>query len=416
MNVRSTLENTVSVVGLGYVGLPLALSAAEAGWNVQGIDINQLMIDDLKVGKTHIRTVSDLELQRALDSEKINFFTNFNVIENSKIIILCIPTPLDIHGNPELSHLNSAILAITPYLKNNSLIITESTSYPGTLRNLIVKPILKSHLSSGKKFYFAVAPERVNPGDGEWTNKNTPRIVAGLDSDSTSMVKDFYETICDTVIASEFPEEVEAAKLLENAFRFVNISFINEFARICNSKGLSSKNILEMASTKPYGFMKFNPGIGAGGHCIPVDPVYFSTWARESNEISEILELSISINKEVPRRVFSKAMDLLASSPSKPTVLIVGMSYKPGVSDLRESPSVLIAELLINNGVKVIWHDPLVDEWNQSRSSPIDSGCDLIIFALKQLDLDIEYLAKTRISILNCTNFNFGGDNVISFL
>jgi UDP-N-acetyl-D-glucosamine dehydrogenase len=397
-------SNRVVIIGLGYVGLPLAISAANAGWHVFGVDTSEEIVSALNEGVSHVESIDSIEIDAAIKDRKISFTNDFSSVADSQIVILCVPTPLDKDSKPDLSSLMRAIYNCLPFLQNKSLVVSESTSFPGTLRGVIAKTIIASPYSKGKEIYFAVAPERVNPGDSIWTTSNTPRLVGGLDEEATRKASDFYQTFTSSVIKADSPEEAEAAKLLENSFRLVNISFINEFARICTAAGINSKKVIELAKTKPYGFMGFNPGIGAGGHCIPVDPVYFTEWAHEIQESSEILELAIGINRRQPEVVVRRALDLLGEHDSGTTVLLIGMTYKPGIRDLRESPSIRIAERLIEKGINLLWHDPLISEWNGTFSQPITSKSSLIILALDQKNLDISYLNGCDIPILNCTN------------
>jgi UDP-N-acetyl-D-glucosamine dehydrogenase len=400
----------VVIIGLGYVGLPLAISAANAGWHVFGVDTSEEIVSALNEGVSHVESIDSIEIDTAIKDRKISFASDFRSVADSQIVILCVPTPLDKDSKPDLSSLMSAIYNCLPFFQNKTLVVSESTSFPGTLRGVIAKTIIDSPYSKGKEICFAVAPERVNPGDSIWTNSNTPRLVGGLDEEATRRASEFYQTFTSSVIEADSPEEAEAAKLLENSFRLVNISFINEFARICTAAGINSKKVIDLAKTKPYGFMGFNPGIGAGGHCIPVDPVYFTEWAHEIRESSEILELAIGINRRQPEVVVRKALDLLGEHDSATTVLLIGMTYKPGIRDLRESPSIQIAERLIEKGINLLWHDPLISEWNGTFSQPITTKSSLIILAVDQKNLDIGYLNDCRIPILNCTSLEINSE------
>ena len=321
---------------------------------------------------------------------------------------------MDDDNQPDLKVLMGGVYAILPYIKNGAILISESTSYPGTLRNEIIPRVESSPFSMGKEVFYAVAPERVNPGDTEWNLRNTPRIVAGIDPRSHILATNFYRTFCQRVIEADTPEEAEAAKILENSFRLVNISFINEFSRISSLANLNANKIIDLASTKPYGFMTFRPGIGAGGHCIPVDPIYYASWAREIGEVAEIVETAAKINSNLPKQIAIKAIQLLDPTILKPKIMIIGLAYKSGTSDFRESPSIHIAEELINKGIEIIWHDPFVAKWEDSESSAISTECDLIIYAVDQPGIDINSITSKGISVLNCTRVEFNSSLVIS--
>jgi len=406
--------NQVVVIGLGYVGLPLAISSAHAGWRVLGVDTSEEIVRNLNDGLSHIESVDSKALKTTIASRDVSFTNDFSGVANSQIVIFCVPTPLDKDSKPDLTSLKSAIYACLPHFQDKTLVVSESTSFPGTLRKIIAKTIQDSPYSKGKEIFFAVAPERVNPGDSVWTNSNTPRLVAGLSTHSTHLAAQFYKTFTSSVIEAENPEEAEAAKLLENSFRLVNISFINEFSRICTAAGIDAKKVMDLAKTKPYGFMSFTPGIGAGGHCIPVDPVYFTEWAHDIEENPEFLELAIEINRKQPEEVVKKALHILGEYDSNTTVLLIGLTYKPGIRDLRESPAIQIAEGLMDKGVNLIWHDPLINEWNGTLSQPINTNSNLIIFAVNQTDLDLGYLNRCKIPVLNCTNVEISSEIVFN--
>lgn len=410
--MAQTQTKQVVIIGLGYVGLPLAISAANAGWPVLGIDTSKEIVKNLNEGLSHVEAIDSQELRATMVLREISFTNDFIGVADSQIVIFCVPTPLDDDSKPDLTSLNSAIHSCLPYLQESTLVISESTSYPGTLRKVIAKTIQNSPQSKEKEIFFAVAPERVNPGDSVWTNLNTPRLVGGLTKRATQLAAKFYETFTSCVVEAENPEEAEAAKLLENSFRLVNISFINEFARVCTAAGIDAKKVMDLAKTKPYGFMSFTPSVGAGGHCIPIDPVYFTEWANEIEENPEFLKLAIEINRKQPDQVVRKALSLLGEYDSNTTVLLIGLTYKPGIKDLRESPSIQIAEGLKSKGINLVWHDPLVSEWNGTFSQPISTDSNLIIFAVNQKDLDLAYLDSCKIPVLNCTNVEIKSETV----
>ncbi len=394
----------LAIVGQGYVGLPLAMAAVDAGWSVIGIDNFEAKVEQINSGSSPVEDISDLQLKAALSKGVYKATTDFSKVSQASVITICVPTPLDKKREPDLTLLRSAATEIAPYVSDETLVVSESTSYPGTLQTIIIPIINSLKPKESARVYFASAPERVNPGDRIWNQKNTPRLVGASDAASQARALAFYESICDAVVLVSTPEVAEAAKLLENTFRLVNIALINEFTRLCSSNGINVQEVIDAASSKPYGFMPFRPGVGVGGHCIPVDPLYLTWWARQSGQRAEFVESADSINFEMPKYVAKRALSLVKSSISKPRVLILGVAYKPGVADVRESPASALRDELISQGAEVAWHDPLVLTWDGTR--PVDLGweCDVAILATKQLGVDTERLISNGTQILDCTN------------
>jgi UDP-N-acetyl-D-glucosamine dehydrogenase len=400
-------EKYVAIVGQGYVGLPLAMAAAKAGWSVVGIEKSESRVQELNLGSSPVEDVLDDVLQKALTSEKYFATSDVSKIAKCRIVIVCVPTPLNDSREPDLTLLEAAILEITPYLSNETLIVSESTSYPGTLRNIIL-PLVKANSKSAEANHsFASAPERVNPGDKNWDMKNTPRLVGGIDTKSQELAVAFYKTFCDEVVATSSPEIAEAAKLLENTFRMVNISLVLELTQILEKSGLSMNEVIDAAATKPYGFMPFRPSVGIGGHCIPIDPLYLTWWAKEQGQSANLVEKADQISQSMPQYVANKTLSLVESSKKSPTVMILGVAYKSGVSDTRESPVSLLKSSLESAGANVIWHDPLVKEWAGTTSSDLDSAFDVAVIATNQPGMDVESIIARGIRVLDCTN-NFG--------
>jgi len=400
-------SRTVAIVGQGYVGLPLAMAAANAGWTVVGIEKSESRVEQLNLGSSPVEDVSDAQLKSALESQKYVATSDLSKIEKCQIVIVCVPTPLNGSREPDLSLVEAAIREITPYLSDETLIVSESTSYPGTLRNFIVPMVKANSKSAHSKYYFASAPERVNPGDKNWNMKNTPRLVGGIDPESQQLAMDFYQSICDEVVATSSPEIAEAAKLLENTFRMVNISLILELTQILNNAGISANEVIDASSTKPYGFMPFRPSVGIGGHCIPVDPLYLTWWAKEQGQQANLVEKADQISQSMPQYIANKTISLVENSKTSPTVMILGVAYKSGVSDTRESPVLLLKSSLESAGATVIWHDPLVKEWAGTKSSDLDSAFDVAVIATNQPGMDVVSIAARGIRVLDCTN-NFG--------
>ena len=393
----------LAVIGQGYVGLPLAVAAAEAGWSVIGIDSDEVKINHINSGSSPVEDIGDFRLQALLKSGLYRVTSDYSAVSDAAVITICVPTPLNENREPDLGLLQNAVRNIAPYVSDKTLVVSESTSYPGTLRN-IVMPILNSLKSENCQVYFAAAPERVNPGDTFWNQKNTPRLVGSIDADSQSKALEFYGSICSSVEYVSSPEIAEAAKLFENTFRLVNIALVNQLAQICSAKGINVNEVIAAASSKPYGFMPFKPGIGAGGHCIPVDPLYLTWWARQAHFNFSIIETADKINQQMPEYVGSRALQLISPSLTRPKVLIIGVAYKQGVSDVRETPVAGLRNYLVARGVEVAWHDPLVERWEDTLPVNLGWSCDLIVLAVKQDGVNLEEIMSLDLPILDCTN------------
>ena len=402
--VRVQEGRILAIIGQGYVGLPLAMAAVDAGWTVIGLDNFEAKVSQINSGASPVEDISDIRLQAALASGAYRASADFSSIAKASVITICVPTPLDEMREPDLSLLQSAAAAIAPYVSNETLVVSESTSYPGTLRDIIIPIVDSLKPKDSVKVYFASAPERVNPGDPVWNQKNTPRLVGAIDAASHVKALAFYESICDFAVSVSSPEVAEAAKLLENTFRLVNIALINEFTQLCAAAGINAHEVIDAASTKPYGFMPFRPGVGVGGHCIPVDPLYLTWWARQNGGRAEFVETADSINHMMPKYVAQRALELVDSSVTKPKVLILGVAYKPGVGDVRETPVSELRNHLKAQGAEVAWHDPLVINWEGSYPVTLEWECDVAILATKQPGMDIKQLILRRIQILDCTN------------
>lgn len=404
-------NQTLAIIGQGYVGLPLAMAAADAGWTVIGVDSHVSKVEQINAGLSPVEDVSNEQLQEAITKGTYQATVDFSAVSKATVITICVPTPLDDKRQPDLTFLRSAATGIAPFISNGTLVISESTSYPGTLRDIIIPIIDSARPNDSQTFFYASAPERVNPGDPVWNQKNTPRLVGGINSASLKIAMDFYASICNVAIPVTTPEVAEAAKLLENTFRLVNIALINEFTQLCALAGINVQDVIDAASTKPYGFMPFRPGVGVGGHCIPVDPLYLTWWARQYGGKANLIESADSINHEMPRYVAERALTMVDPSITKPNVLILGVAYKPGVADVRETPALDLRNHLIALGANVAWHDPFVLTWEDSTPVGLDWECDIAILATKQHSIDVDLLVKRGIQVLDCTNSmrNFPG-------
>jgi UDP-N-acetyl-D-glucosamine dehydrogenase len=397
-------NKVLAIIGQGYVGLPLAMAAVEAGWTVIGVDNFAAKVAKINGGSSPVEDVSDAHLQAALSSGAYKAPIDFSEVALAAVITICVPTPLDDKREPDLTLLRNAATGIAPFVSNETLVVSESTSYPGTLRDIIVPIISESKPGNSNRVYFASAPERVNPGDPVWNQMNTPRLVGGINPESQTRALAFYKSICDAVVSVSTPEIAEAAKLLENTFRLVNIALINEFTQLCSTSAINVHEVIDAAASKPYGFMPFRPGVGVGGHCIPVDPLYLTWWARESGEKATLVESADSINRRMPMYIAKRVIDLIDDRITNPRVLILGVAYKAGVSDVRETPVRDLKNYLSAKGAVVAWHDPLVSSWENLESVELSWDCDVAILATNQPGLDLTPLIDRGIQILDCTN------------
>ena len=402
--VSAQKSQTLAIIGQGYVGLPLAMAAADAGWAVIGIDNFEARVAQINSGSSPIEDIPDAQLQAAIAIGGYRATTDFSAVKHASVITICVPTPLDDKREPDLALLRSAATGIAPFVSNESLVVSESTSYPGTLRDVIIPIINSLKPKESITVYYASAPERVDPGNAHWNQKNTPRLVGGIDVESQTKALAFYESICDAVVPVSTPEIAEAAKLLENTFRLVNIALVNEFTQLCSANGINVHEVVDAASSKPYGFMPFRPGVGVGGHCIPVDPLYLTWWARQNGGTAEFVESADSINHAMPKYVARRALAMIDESITNPKVLILGVAYKPGVGDVRETPVSELRDHLRSSGADVAWHDPLVPVWEGSKPVELSWECDVAILATKQPGMDVGQLIARGVQILDCTN------------
>ncbi len=367
----------LGIVGLGYVGLPLALAFAEAGNEVVGLDTDPAKLADLKAGRSYIEDVDDAEL--AAQAGRLHPSGEYADLEDCEAVILCVPTPLSNSREPDLSYLRAAAAAVAEHLRPDQLIVLESTSYPGTTREELL-PVLGEHGGAvGVDFFLAFSPERIDPGRSDHTIRTTPKLVGGITPACTERARALYARICDTVEVLSSPETAELAKLLENIFRSVNIALVNEVAQLCDRLDIDVWEVVDAASTKPFGFMRFDPGPGMGGHCLPVDPFYLAFKAREHDFYPEFVELAGKVNQAQPEFCVQRIERALndAGKPVKGSrVLILGASYKPGIGDTRESPALRIIALLRDLGAEIAYHDPFVPELPEQglRSVDLDDG------------------------------------------
>ena len=389
----------VSIVGLGYVGLGIALEASR-NFNVVGFDLDSNRINSLSLGKSYIEGIANSYIIEAIENGTFLPTHDSSKLEKSNIIIICVPTPLDDSHKPDLSFIYKACELISANVKTPALIINESTSYPGTLREFIAPTIEKL---SGVKHEYASSPERVDPGNEKWNLNNTPRLISGLTESATKKAVKFYSTFAKEIVQVSIPEIAETAKLFENTFRQVNIALVNELAIICNSLGIDVYEVINAANSKPYGFMKFTPGPGVGGHCIPVDPSYLSHSAEQVGVKAKFIDLANQVNLEMPIYIVNRCNEM-ASGLSGKKVLIAGVTYKSNIADVRETPAELIRDELISRGALVSWFDPLVENWKPGKVEDLKvSSFDLVIFQTIHSNMDIELIKSSAKMVFDCT-------------
>jgi UDP-N-acetyl-D-glucosamine dehydrogenase len=398
----------VSVIGQGYVGLPIAISAAESGFKVGGFDIDVEKINNLKNGISDSPEVTSEILNKLQSQNMIMFSENIDDHKNSKIYVIAVPTPLDNNHQPDLHYLINACEILSKIVKPGDLIINESTSFIGTLRDLISPTIVK--LSGIKEIEFAVAPERIDPGNVNWNVKNTPRVLSGITDEATKRALDFYRNFCDVVLTVSRPEVAEAAKLFENTFRQVNIALVNQFSDIAHKFNFSAHETITAAATKPFGFMPFFPSIGVGGHCIPVDPSYLAYSAIQVGIEPSFINSANEINLLRPNKVVEMIKKELNQSLKGKKIQIAGITYKPNIPDLRESPAIPLIKELELNGAYVTWYDPYVDVQDSRQSSSLMAEIDLglIVTPHNKIDFSAWKNSKIRVLDFSANSINYG--------
>ena len=390
------MPKNIIVIGQGYVGMPLALAAASAGYNVSGVDSDTEKVSQINSGNSPIEDISNKEISALIDSGSYRCLTLADATPAAEVILICVPTPLNSDHKPDLSYLISAIEALGKVLAPGVLVIVESTIQPGTTRNLLVPILEKVSGLKPDQFLVAYSPERIDPANKSWKIDNTPKLVAGLTDKAAQKAKDFYSEFINQIDICDSLEVAETAKLLENSFRLVNISFINELAIFCQKIGIDINEVVKAASTKPYGFMPFYPSVGVGGHCIPVDPLYLANAAKEAGAPTRFIELADQINLEMPNYFVGRANEILGGLKGK-KVLVVGVAYKPNVADVRETPVASLIAGLEKSGASVSWHDDLVKSWNNKTSVAITDQYDLAIIATPHDYIQLSKLGNTPV-------------------
>ncbi len=401
------------MVGLGYVGLPLATTFAEAGVPVLGLDAVQSKVDQVNGGISYIEDVPSDRLAPLVSAGMLSATASWDAMRAVDAIIICLPTPLTEHREPDLSAVLGAAESLSSRLRTGHLVVLESTTYPGTTREDLAPVLERSGLRAGRDFHLAFSPERVDPGRLDWTTRTTPKVVGGLTQECTRRAMDLYATACDTLVPVASPEVAELTKLLENIFRSVNIALVNELAMLCDRMGIDVWEVIDAAATKPFGFMPFRPGPGLGGHCIPIDPFYLTWKAREFDLHTEFIELAGKVNSQMPSFCVTKVARALNSrrkALNGARVLVLGVAYKANVNDTRESPSLRIIQLLRADGADVDYHDPHVERLPREGMSsvPLDAASlaahDVVVVVTAHDGIDWEMVAAESPLVVDLRN------------
>lgn len=418
LNKIEKKEIVVGVVGLGYVGLPLAVEKAKAGFQTIGFDVQKEKVDMVNAGHNYIGDVVDSDLKKLVQSGMLRATTDFGFVKDVDFIAICVPTPLDAHQQPDISYVKNSAEAISGFLTKNTMVVLESTTYPGTTQELLL-PILEkgSGLKCGEDFYLGFSPERVDPGNLVYKTKNTPKVVGGVGKDATEVIAAMYRAVLEgEVYEVSSPAVAEMEKILENTYRNINIGLVNELAMLCHEMGISLWEVVDAAKTKPYGFQAFYPGPGLGGHCIPLDPYYLSWKAREYGFHTSMIESSMMINDRMPEYTVERAGDIL-NRYQKPLngskVLVLGVAYKQDIDDYRESPALKVIEEFRKKGSVVEFYDPYIPEYRyhgqthrgiESFDGDVVAGYDLICITAAHTNIDYDMVQKNAKAIFDTKN------------
>lgn len=411
-------EIVVGVVGLGYVGLPLAVEKAKAGFKTIGFDVQEQKVHMVNEGHNYIGDVVDSDLKKLVEEKRLTATTDFSFVGNVDFIAICVPTPLDSHQQPDISYVRESTKAISKYLKKETMVVLESTTYPGTTEELI-KPILEegSGLKCGEDFYLGFSPERVDPGNLIYKTKNTPKVVGAIGKDATKVIAAMYRAVLEGEVCEvSSPAIAEMEKILENTYRNINIGLVNELTMLCNEMGISMWEVIDAAKTKPYGFQAFYPGPGLGGHCIPLDPYYLSWKAREYGFHTSMIESSMMINDRMPEYCVERASKILnhfGKAMSTSRILVLGVAYKQDIDDYRESPALKVIENLKGEGASVDFYDPWISKYKYKNKvyhgivkfdDTVVSSYDLIMITAAHTNVDYEMIQKNAKAIFDTKN------------
>jgi UDP-N-acetyl-D-glucosamine dehydrogenase len=403
------------VVGLGYVGLPLAVEIADAGYVVLGFDLKQAVVDGINAGRSHIQDVPTERLAPLVEAGKISATSDMSQLADVDVISICVPTPLSKTKDPDVSYVLAAGQAVAQTVRAGQAVVLESTTYPGTTRELLQPLIEGKGLKVGEDVFLAFSPERVDPGNPVWQTKNTPKVIGGVTPACGRVMLALYGPVFDSLVSVSSPEAAELVKLLENTFRSVNIGLVNEMAQVCDRLGVNVWEVIDAAATKPFGFMKFTPGPGLGGHCIPIDPHYLAWKMRALNYKTRFIEVAGEVNSEMPTFWVRKVTEGL-NEDAKPVrgskILVVGAAYKKDIDDLRESPALDIIRLLLQQGAKVSYHDPYVQQLHEdgvdlssvNLTSAAVSGADCVLIATDHSSLDYAMIRRSAKRVVDTRN------------
>jgi UDP-N-acetyl-D-glucosamine dehydrogenase len=414
------------VIGLGYVGLPLAVEFARAGLDVTGFDVDAGRVEDVNQGRSYIVDMSDREMREILSSGRLRATADFSALADMDTINICVPTPLRKTKDPDLTYIVSAVRSIRDHLRRGQLVVLESTTYPGTTEE-VVQPILEeSGLRAGRDFYLAFSPERIDPGNPNFQTRNIPKVVGGHTPACSAAAQTLYEQCIETVVPVSSTRVAEMVKLLENTFRSVNIGLVNELAQMSHRLGIDVWEVIDAAKTKPFGFMPFYPGPGLGGHCIPVDPYYLSWKARMHDFEPRFIELAGIVNESMPRFVverITEALNRRSKSVRDSKIHLIGLAYKRGVNDVRESPALNVMKILFEKGAVLSYSDPYVprlrEEGLELASIPVEAalsnGCDCAVILTDHTEFDYEYIARSARVVVDTRNAlrSFDGENIV---
>tara|TARA_A100001015_G_scaffold289250_1_gene360924 strand:- start:140 stop:1480 length:1341 start_codon:yes stop_codon:yes gene_type:complete len=417
-NGLKSKPKTLGIIGMGYVGLPLGVVAAEAGHTVIGFDVNPDVVNSINQGASHIQDVPSQSLSPLVNNGQLRATTDFSELKHCDVISICVPTPLNKIKDPDLSYVVNASEDIAEHLQQGQTVILESTTYPGTSREVVLPILEESGLTVGVDFYLCYSPERVDPGNQTWTTKNTPKVLGGITEECAKKGEELYQTIFDQIVLVENTEAAELVKVYENTFRMINIALANELSQVCDRLGINVWDVIDAAATKPFGFMKFTPGPGLGGHCIPLDPHYLSWKMRTLSFKTRMIELASEINAEMPEVVVEKILHELndqGKSIKNANVLILGVSYKKDIDDLRESPALDILYHLERRGALIQYHDPFcpiirADESLPIHGLPMESQpltkasiqkADVVVIVTDHTDVDYELVASQAKAIVD---------------
>jgi len=419
MNLKNKIENReaqIGVIGLGYVGLPLVMEFVRAGYHVTGIDVDQEKVKKLNRGENYIQDIKDESVKNAVEMNQLSVTSDFSVIQNLDVISICVPTPLNKQKNPDISFINQVMENIKDFIHHDMLIILESTSYPGTTRDLILPEIESKGLKAGYDFYLCFSPERVDPGNEKYKTANTPKILGGITPKCSEIGKILYETIVEKIVSVSSPESAEMVKLLENTFRAINIGLANEIAIMCEKLGIDVWEVIDAAATKPFGFMKFTPGPGLGGHCIPIDPHYLSWKLKTLDYNARFIELAAEMNTSMPLHMVDlvrEGLNHYGKGIFGSQIIIIGVAYKKNVNDVRESPALDVMKLLENDGAKLSFYDPYVSfvGLNGTRMMGIETltketlnNSDAIVIMTDHDKIDFQFVGDNSNLVIDSRN------------